>query len=104
MGKFKKIIKIPNKESFEDLSLYEIGLMIEADSALSPEGNELFDSCALDEFLHFRRFDTSPQLQKIQSYILANIYLEIPGSKNKGINTAFLKAYAKELKNENSAL
>ena len=78
--------------------------MIEADSALSPEGNELFDGCALDEFLHFRTFDASPQLQKIQSYILENIYLELPGSKNKEINTVFLKAYAKELKNKNSAL
>jgi hypothetical protein len=101
---FKNIIKIPNKESFEDLSLYEIGLMIEADSALSKEGSESFDSCALDEFLHFRSFKNHPEMQKIQSHILENIYLEIPGRKNKEINTAFLKAYAKELKNQNSDL
>ena len=75
---FEKIIKIPNKESFEDLALYEFGLMIEADSSLSKDGNSSFASCAPDEFLHSRNFSDSPELQRIQSCILENIYLDIP--------------------------
>ena len=100
---FKKIIKIPNKDSFKELTLYELGLMIEADSSLSKDGNSSFASCALDEFLHFRNFDDSPELQEIQSYILENIYIDIPGSKNKEINTDFLKKYANELKTKNQS-
>ena len=95
---FKKIIRIPGKESFEDLSLYEIGLMIESDSSLSKDGNSNFASCTLDEFLHFGNFDNSPKLKKIQSYILENIFLDIPSYKNKQINSEFLKKYAMELK------
>jgi len=39
------VIKIPGK-TFEDLSFEEVALMIEADSSLSPNGNDYFASCA----------------------------------------------------------
>lgn len=94
---FEKIIKIPGKESFTDLSLKEVALMIEADSSLSKEGNTSFASCALDEFLHFSNLDGRPDLQEIQSDILRNIYIDIEGSKTKKINAEFLKKYAQEL-------
>ena len=94
---FEKIIKIPGKESFKDLSLDEVALMIEADSSLSKDGNSSFASCALDEFLHFSSLEGRPDLQKIQSDILNNIYIDIKGSTTKKINTEFLMEYAKEL-------
>lgn len=92
------VIKIPGK-SFEDLSMEEVGWMIEADSSLSPNGNEFFSSCALDEFLHNiepKRAD----LKNIQQKILNNIYINIEGSKDKRINTEFLTQFALQLKGD----
>ena len=50
-NKFIRIIKIENK-TFEDLTLAEIALMIDADTSISPHGNDYFSSSALDIFLH----------------------------------------------------
>lgn len=91
------IIKIPGKTSFDDLSLKEIGLMIDADSSLSPEGNDFFSSSALDEFLHsaiLKRAD----LKAIQKKVLDNIYLGVAGSKVKKINTEYLQKLSAELR------
>jgi len=96
---FKKIIKIPGK-SFGDLSKEEVALMIEADSSLTKKGNEYFADCALDEFLHSSNLEGNEELQKIRSEILQNIYLDIPGKKQKKINTEFLMQYAKDLRND----
>jgi len=74
--------------------------MIEADSSLSDDGNESFASCALDEFLHGAILNDRPDLQKIRSEILENIYLDIPNSKNKKINTEYLIEYANKLRNQ----
>lgn len=102
---FKRIIKIPGKRSFTDLSLKEVALMILADSSLSKEGNSSFASCALDEFLHFSNLDGRPDLQNIQTTILKNIYIDVAGTKTKEINTEFLKKYANEIQaNANNAL
>lgn len=97
---FKKIIKIPGKISFKELSISEIALMIEADSALGGGGNESFDSCALDEFLYCEDLSERPDLQKIRDHIAENIYLDVPGSKVKKINAMFLSRYALELRSE----
>jgi hypothetical protein len=95
-----KIIKIPGKSSFEDLTIQEVGLMIEADPSICEnDGNDYFSSVALDEFLHFRNLKR-PDLVKIRDRILQEIYIDIPGSKNKEINTDFLVKIAQELKNE----
>jgi hypothetical protein len=96
---FKKIIRIPGK-SFRDLSKEEVALMIEADSSLTKGGNEYFSDCALDVFLHGTNLDGMAELQKIQSEILENIYLNIPGERHKKINTEFLMQYAEKLKND----
>ena len=70
---FKKIIRIPNKSSFKELSLNDVGLMIEADSSLTDDGNDYFSSVALDEFLHFRGLKGRPDLQTIREKILKKI-------------------------------
>ena len=71
--------------------------MIEADSSLSPSGNEYFAGCALDEFLYTTTLKR-PDLVEIQKEILEHIYIDIEGSKNKKINTTFLKEFAEKLK------
>lgn len=96
--KAHKVIKIPNK-GFDDLSAKEVGLMIEADSSISPGGNDFFASCALDEFLHNAEL-IRPDLKKIQNEILENIYIDVHGTINKKINTEFLKEMARKLKSE----
>ena len=95
----RKIIRIPNK-IFTDLTTNEVALMIEADSVLTDDGNEFFASCALDEFLHGAILDNRPDLQKIRKEILDNIYLDIPGNKNKQINTEYLIEYARKLRDQ----
>lgn len=91
-----KLIKIPGKNSFEELTIPEVGLMIEADSSLSKNGNEYFSSRALDEFLHgidLKRSD----LIEVRERILREIYIDNPPSKIKKINTEFLKKISREL-------
>lgn len=90
-----KVIKIPGK-SFEDLTLGEVTLMIDADSSLSPNGNEYFSSCALDEFLHNTELERS-DLRELQAEILENIYIDVDGSRNKKINTSYLKKLSSSL-------
>lgn len=90
-----KVIKIPDKD-FEDLDAHEIAKMILADSAISPNGNQYFDGCALDEFVHnrvFKRMD----LQELQREILNNIYLDSDDTQSKRINVEFLKELASRL-------
>ena len=98
----KRNIRDPDK-TYTDLTTNEVALMIEADSALTNDGNELFANCALDEFLHNAILDSRPDLQQIRTEILDNIYLDIPGSKNKQINTEYLIQYAKKLRDQNEA-
>ncbi|MCF6325336.1 MAG: hypothetical protein L3J89_13625 [Gammaproteobacteria bacterium] len=90
------IIKIQGK-NFEDLSLSEIGLMIDADSSLSPNGNEFFSSCALDVFLHNTVLEC-PDLKTLQKGILDNIYLNVQGEKSKRINTEYLRQLSIDLR------
>ena len=98
----QKIIKISDK-SFADLTIAEVALMIEADFSLSSNGNEYFAGCALDEFLHCSDLEGRPDLQQIRKDIFSNIYLEIPGSKSKKINTKFLVTYASDLRNKHES-
>lgn len=91
-----EVIKIPDK-TFNDLSLYEVSLMIDADSTISPSGNEFFASCALDEFLHFTEL-TSNNLKIIRNDILKNLYIDIKDSKIKKINIEYLKILSIKLK------
>lgn len=96
---FGNIIKIKNKKEFDDLTIYEIALMIDADSSLSPEGNDFFSSNALDEFIHnssLKRDD----LNFIKKCLSENIYLDIDGKNYKKINVDFLKRFSKELKSK----
>ncbi len=97
------IIKIPGKISFDDLSLKEISLMIEADSSISPDGNDFFSSNALDEFLHNTSLSRS-DLKAIQQDILANIYISIEGSKNKKINIKYLLDLSKKLNQKQTSM
>ena len=91
---FQKIIKIPGKSSFRDLTVAEVAKMIEADSSLQSGGSEYFDSCALDEFLHCGSLSGRPDLQEIRDHIARNIYIDVPGREAKEINVEFLKEYA----------
>lgn len=71
--------------------------MIEADSSISPEGNEHFASCALDEFLYSAKLDKK-ELQSLREEILKNIYIDIDGFKEKKINVDYLISLAEMLK------
>lgn len=93
----KEAIRIPNK-TFTDLSIFEIALMIEADSSLTENGNEYFAACALDEFLNNASLDGRSDLQQIKNDILKNIYVDVPGRQAKEINTEFLIKYAQRLR------
>lgn len=92
-----KIIKIPGK-TFDDLTLQEVALMIEADSSISPEGNDFFASCALDEFLHNTNLNRK-DLKGIQKEILRHIYIDIEGVKEKKINVEYLISLVSRLRN-----
>jgi hypothetical protein len=91
------LVKIPGKSSFEDITTREVGLMIEADSSISENGNEYFSSRALDEFLHGSTLKR-PDLINIREQILKDIYIDVPESKTKNINTEFLKLFARDLR------
>ena len=75
--------------------------MIEADSSLSPKGNDYFSSSALDVFLHNITLERA-DLRAIQKNILENVYLDVPGETHKKINTDYLKQLAISLKRERS--
>lgn len=92
---FEKIIRIPGK-TFDELSHVEVAQMIMADSAITPEGNDYFSGCALDEFLHNAEL-TRPDLKGIRSDILDSIYIDVDDSNGKRIDVEFLKAYAARL-------
>lgn len=96
MFQMHEVIKIPGK-TFEDLSLEEVALMIEADSSLSPNGNDYFASCALDEFLHNTELKRK-DLRKLQEEILKHIYVELPGLVEKKTNTDYLMAIVSRLR------
>jgi len=91
------VIKIPGK-TFEDLSLKEVAHMIEADSSISPDGNEYFSSCALDEFLHNTKIERE-DLRELQNEILKNIYIYIVGTRDKKVNTDYLISLVMRLRN-----
>lgn len=93
-----RIIRVRGKR-FVDLTLDEVALMIEADSALCPDGNDMFSGCALDEFLMTVSFEGRPDLDRIRDEINAGIYIDTPGSKHKDTDVAFLKRYAASLRN-----
>jgi hypothetical protein len=95
---FRKLIKIPGKASFRDLTVSEVALMIEADSSLQRERSEHFDSCALDEFIHCSNLSGRPDLEEIRDHIAQNIYIDVPGSTTKEINVEFLVRYAGNLR------
>ena len=95
------VIKIPGK-TFEDLSLKEVALMIEADSLISPDGNKYFASCALDEFLHNTKLERK-DLKELQEEILRHIYLNIEDSQEKKVDTDYLMSLVSKLRNEDDA-
>ena len=87
---FHRIIR-SSRRSFDDLSWDEIASMIEADSALSPDGNREFSGCALDEFIYsedVRRSD----LRSLQRYLRNGIYRGSAGDSEKHIDKDFLRA------------
>jgi hypothetical protein len=90
------VIRIRGK-TFDDLNTEEVALMIEADSSLTRDGNESFAACALDEFLYSKQV-TRPDLLALRERILANIYIERPGTAIKEINRGFLARVAAELR------
>jgi|GEM_PF-1950145 len=94
----KKIIRIPNK-GFDDLSAAEVASMIEADSALSPEGNSEFGSCALDEFLHNATL-SRPELLEIRRLILKGMYVPVAGSRHLEVNKEHLLCVAAHLRQD----
>ena len=88
---------IKGEKSFDELELLEVAAMIEADSALAPEGNTQFDAAALDAFLHNATL-TRPDLLRIRDELLAGIYRDVGGSTWKQIDTEFLRGYALSLR------
>lgn len=95
-SRFRRIIRIPGK-TFNDLSLAEVASMIEADSSMSPEGNEQFDSSALDVFLHNANLSRC-DLLTVREELLAMIYVSIPGSDCREVDVEFLRHYSARLR------
>ncbi|HEY9256288.1 MAG TPA: hypothetical protein VIP30_17350 [Stenotrophomonas sp.] len=92
----KKVITGPIKR-LNDLSAAEVASMIEADSALSPEGNSEFGSCALDEFLHNATL-SRPELLEIRRLILEGMYVPVAGSDHLEVNKEHLLRAAAHLR------
>ena len=90
----KPYIKIENK-SFDDLSSEELAYMILADSSLTKDGNEYFDSMALDEFLTIE-IVKNKDLLELKDFINNNLYIETE-SDIKDIDRAFLRKLASNL-------
>jgi len=98
MKLFKEAIRIPGRD-FDDLNAHEVCRMIEADSSMSPEGNESFDPSALDIFLYNARL-THPRLMAVREEILRGIYKAAPGTRVLAVDTDFLKEVASRIGRE----
>lgn len=89
---FSKLIKIPGKLWFDDLTPEEIGLMI--DSFLN-DGNEYFDALAFNDFLHAKLNNNT--LIEIKQELNENAFLDNPNGW-PSINTKYLMTLSKKLK------
>lgn len=97
---FEKIIRLSRK-SFDDLSWEEVARMIEADSALSVDGNEDFSGCALDEFIYSQDVQRS-DLKSLQRYLRNGIYSRSSDCSERRIDTDFLRAVAIRIRSGNT--
>ncbi len=94
MSFISKLIKIPGKNSFDDLNENEVAFMI--DAFFFEEGNENFDKLALNDFLHA---DLSKKnLVDIQKKLNANMFIDVGKGKWPDINENFLLELANQLK------
>lgn len=88
-----KIIKIPNKSGFDQLTWEEFGLMI--DAFLDGE-NDAFVSDALSEFTAWKV--RSPVLQDLRQDIIDNMLLPAEGDAIPPVNEVWLRALSAKLK------
>lgn len=92
----KRIIRI-RKRAFDDLNRGEVVRMLEADSALSPDGNESFSGCALDEFLYSTTVHRA-DLLSLRDYLLSGIYRAESPETAREVDTEFLRRVIEEVK------
>lgn len=85
------------KRTFDELDIDDAAAMIEADSAIAPEGNAQFDAAALDTFLQDATL-TRADLIRIRTELLQGIYLDVQDVRWKRIDVDFLRAYAARLR------
>jgi len=90
---FTPLIKIDGKEHFNDLTLPEVGLMIDA---FLDDGDEYFDPLAFNDFLHAELSDET--LKSIQTELNAKAFIPQKGDKWSEIDKGFLSALSAKLK------
>mgnify|MGYP000878662199 CR=1 FL=1 len=89
----KKIIKIPGKSEFDQLTWEEFGLMI--DAFLDGE-NDAFVSEALSEFTAWGV--RNPVLRDLRRHIIDNMLLPADGDAIPPVNEKWLRALSAKLK------
>jgi hypothetical protein len=90
---FSRLIKIEGKESFDELTPSEVGLMIDA---FLGNGNEFFDPLAFNDFLHAQLRNET--LKSIQEELNAKAFIPKSAGKWPRINTEFLSVLSEKLK------
>ena len=90
---FSKLIKIPGKTSFDQLTKPEVGLMIEA---FLQEGNEYFDPLAFNDFLHASLLNE--QLKQLQEELNRCAFLPSGGDDWPRVDYDYLKRLVEDLR------
>jgi hypothetical protein len=90
---FSKIIKIPGKSNFDELSIHEVGLLIDS---FFCDGNEEFDALAFNEFLHAKL--RNERLKRIQRDLNENAFIDSDDDEWPKINENYLRQLARTLK------
>lgn len=91
---FSKIIKIPGKDNFDQLTRPEVALMIEA---FLDDGNESFDRLAFNDFLHAEL--ENDNLKGLQADLKQNAFLPTKDDEWPAINYSYLRELSDNLRN-----
>lgn len=95
MISISRLIKIPGKNRFNQLTCKEIAFMIDA---FLNGNNDYFDKLAFNDFLHAKLKNES--LQQIQGDLIKNAFLKSEGNDWPKINEEYLIKYMKELQHK----
>lgn len=90
---FSKLIKIPGKSDFNDLTGAEVAAMIDA---FLDGTNDQFDELAFNDFLHTRL--KNDELLWLQRELNKNAFIPRAGETMPEINVQYLRTLSKRLK------